>query len=129
MITIYDTVTVKTPKPIEITQYNETEIIVIGIVHNSNISLKYVKDIIESTDKKVPILLEYCKTRFEANELKQKNTIWHILTKTKLFIESYVIKHCMKHNRPIKFIDKDIRWSLKQYYKNKVFDDLEKVKS
>jgi len=86
----------------------------VGIVHDSEISLQRVKTILKQNDS--PVLLEYCKTRYEAT-YGNKKTIWHILTKTKSFIEDYVIKYCEQNQRPLEFIDMDAKITLKRYYK------------
>lgn len=98
-------------------QYGQTQIILVGIVHNSSISFERVKTILEQTDKS-PVLLEYCQRRHETNQQKKwYKSIWHLLAKTELTIEQYVIDYCKHHRRPLKFIDMDIKYFLKHYYK------------
>lgn len=80
--------------------------------------MERVKNILSHTDNNTPVLLEYCQRRYETNQQKKwYKSIWHLLAKTHLTIESFVIDYCRQNNRPLKFIDIDIREPLKRYYK------------
>jgi len=99
-----------------------TYITLVGIVHNSRISLNRVKTVLYNTDNTVPVLLEYCQRLYETNQQKKHfKSIWHFLSKSDLIIESYVIDYCKRHNRPLEFIDMDIKTFLKHYYKTRPF--------
>ena len=98
----------------------QTQITLVGIVHNSRTSLNRVKTILHNTDNTVPVLLEYCQRLYETNQQKKHfKSIWHFLSKSDLTIESYVIDYCKHHNRPLEFIDMDIKVFLKHYYKTR----------
>jgi len=100
-------------EPIVETKYNKTKILIVGITHNSPISFERVKRMLETTN--CPILLEYCKTRYNAR-IKRKFGFWSIMAKDISTIEEYVIKYCEKHNRPYYFIDQDVKITLKQLF-------------
>ena len=110
------------------TKYKNTNIIFIGIVHNSPISYRRVKEVLDKYNK-TPVLIEYCNRRFKANILKKRHSFWDIIAKTEVFIEEYTIKRCLKEKRQIKFIDIDVKETLKEKYNmlTLIFDFIRKL--
>lgn len=115
------------------TKYKNTDVILVGIVHNSPISFERVKGVMDKYAN-TPILLEYCERRLQTNISRGKtpaphifwdtrggktllsisNIFWNTLAKTRLIIEEYVVRRCWEEKRELILIDQDVKETLKE---------------